>query len=608
MSRRAWRATPRARVGESGARAFFVFILLTATVVLSAIGPAPPPPAGAGAAGEQAPARVEPAPAVAPPPPPSPPSPPSPSPSPLPSPSPAPAPSFRSKPLRSSVGLAPTSADLGSEADITSAPSGGQQAVSDDASNWTFTLKGYIRAPVRFSVGPRYPYDPPTYSGHELHAPPRIVGASSGDWNYIALAPNPVASVYVSLTNARLSANFLLNTNTMADSSYKSLDQLGGFAQAYVTLKFPDLFGRHGGLAWTVGSFSNRYGNAGPKGTSSGYYATYLFGRTHVAGENLAATFDLSERWELIVEHGFGVKIDVLPFINNAARPTTDYIPGWGMQAHGTNLVHHGHIGLNYGELVKIGAHALTSWSPDDNTLYAPGTMKIGESRLSVIGADVHFDHDDWGNGYLGYSRIWAKNLFPLSDGIQVLHGSNGYGFKQDYFHRREREADPMVPGSGRVLHGNDSGTVDTILGQYIFRLAPLFGYAPGGRDLALAVYGMFNRVDSPPASATDPYIREKKLKFGSELALSAWRYLTFSVRYDRVAPVLGERSDISETYSAISPRLIIKSNWKSKEYIIVNYTRFFLGPQSYPGSPYSDPEFTKADPHLFMMAAIMSF
>jgi hypothetical protein len=37
-----------------------------------------------------------------------------------------------------------------------------------------------------------------------------------------------------------------------------------------------------------------------------------------------------------------------------------------------------------------------------------------------------------------------------------------------------------------------------------------------------------------------------------------------------------------------------------------MNYTHFFLGPEAYPSSPFSD--LTQADADMFMVAAVMPF
>ena len=92
-------------------------------------------------------------------------------------------------------------------------------AFSAKLANWSLGMKGYIRAPMRIGVGPRVDGN----HENELHSPPRIVGLGSGDWNYIALAPNPTASLYIKAGNPVVSANVIFNANTYYDSGYKDL-------------------------------------------------------------------------------------------------------------------------------------------------------------------------------------------------------------------------------------------------------------------------------------------------------------------------------------------------------------------------------------------------
>jgi hypothetical protein len=521
-----------------------------------------------------------------------------------PPPPPPPPPRVRGKPLRTSVGLSPTAADLGSEADIVSSADmagTGTTLMSAPEQKFAFSMKGYLRAPMRLGWGPSVNH-PMGSSVTELHSPPRIVGLGSGDWNYIALAPNPTGSLYLTAGVPNVTANVIFATGTFYDTGYKDLDQMGGISQAYVTLKFPALFGDRGGVAWTMGSFSNRYGNAGPYQTSSGYYGTYLFGRTHVAGEDLTADIDLTEHLELVIEHGIGAKIEVPPFITptNPALPKNNFIPGQGNVPQGSDFLHHAHVGLMYDDWAKLGLHYLTSWSPLDGNppTTTPGTPT--EARLTVIGGDLHLDRDLWGNFYVGYSHINGSNLGALSDAIQVIHGSNGKGFKEDYFGPKDRT---------KYTYTNDTGTVDTVLWQYLFRLAPALGYAGRGRDIALTVYGMFNHVRSPsllgqPGHGLDRDVNQNKLKFGAELEVLAMKLLSAGLRIDRVNP---DTSNTSASYTALSPRLIFHTNWRSKEYVIVNYTHFWTGPTAYPGSPYSDAPYFTPDKDMLMVSAIMS-
>jgi len=53
--------------------------------------------------------------------------------------------------------------------------------------------------------------------------------------------------------------------------------------------------------------------------------------------------------------------------------------------------------------------------------------------------------------------------------------------------------------------------------------------------------------------------------------------------RFDRVLP---DGPDTSAAYSALSPRVIIHTKFLSREYVILSYTRFFLGEEAYPSFP----------------------
>jgi hypothetical protein len=489
----------------------------------------------------------------------------------------------RTKPLQATVGLAPTATDFGSEADMVS--SSDEPFEPPKQNKWTYTLRGFLRAPMLVGMGPRTT-DP---DAHEFHSPPRIPGGTSDDWNYVGLAPSSTASLYLNISNANVSANVILAANTLYDSGYKDLDQMGGFSQAYVTLKAPTLFGDAGGIAWTVGSFSNRYGTAGPNQWSSGYYGTYLFGRTHVAGETLAADIDLSPDVELILEHGIGAKLEEVPFVlkNPPAYP---YLPDQGPIPQGSNYVHHAHAALVIGDMVRVGAHYIASWTPNDYADLNSGPDF--EGRMTVLGGDVHLDGPVMGNAYLGYSHIKASNVMPLADGIQVLHGANGYGFAVNYFGPLTNPQAPIT-----TLPRNDSGSVDTLLGQYMIHFAPLVGGITKGPDATLAVFGMLNHVKGP-------FFTTDKMKFGTELQIAPIRYLSFGGRFDRVLPDGAGNTAVG--YTAISPRVIVHTNYLSREYVIIDYTRFLLGANTRPSAPYNT--YLHPDPNLFSITALVSF
>jgi hypothetical protein len=507
----------------------------------------------------------------------------------------SPAPSAaRNKPLLATTGLPPNALDLGSEADVAGSYKNDQE-FSLHLQKWTFAMKGYMRAPLRIGIGPRQDQTP----GTELHSPARLVGLGSGTWEYLALAPNPDATISVNASNPVVSANILYSANTAYDSGYQALDSVGGISQAYLTLKAPNLFEDRGGMSLTVGAFSMRYGNAGPYQNNGGYYSTYLFGRTHLVGENLAADIDLSDHLELVLEDGFGSDLEAHPWLRTPEKQ--DFFEGQGPVPEGSQFVHHSHAKLLINNWLSVAGHYIYTWSPNDNQIqYYPGPpVRARQARMTIVGGEVHVDHGKYGNGYLGYSHIEAHNLMPLGGAVQVIHGSNGNGLKQDYFGNKAREG--LTAGG---TPENDGGTIDTLLFQYELKFSP-FIQLPFGRELIATGYGMFNHVRSvkDPAHSASVDIDQNKLKVGGVIDMAILPFMTLGFRYDRVMPDL---SNNLASFSVISPQAILYAKYGSKGYVVIYYSHFILGPQAYPSSPYSN--LTKADPDAILVNAIMSF
>jgi hypothetical protein len=508
-------------------------------------------------------------------------------------------PERRTKPLKTTVGIPPTTSDLGSETDVAARDTGVTVA---ERNNWSLNIKGYLRAPMRVGYGPR----DDAFPGNEWHSPPRMVGFSSSNWTYIALSPNSSASVRATISNPRVSGTMILTTSVFPTVGYEDLDSSGGVAQGFVNIKFPDAFGNVGGLVLTVGSFSNSYGTSGPRQTNTGFYGTYLFGRTHVDGEDLTASLDLNEHVELLLEDGFGAKLDLLPVLGGNL-PKQMFIPGDPKQSLGSNFLHHAHVGLRVDDWLMLGAHYMSSWTPDDRN-----PTPHGEGRLSSTGVDVHVDHPRWGSGYIGFSHIWGHNLLPLDEALQVIHGGRGYDFKLQYFGNKFRQYE----GSGVYLP-NDGGRVETILFQHTFRSYELFGYAPR-EGVNLSLYAMYSHSYSPPtggmttidlSTSGGPVLKgpftidDNKIKYGTLVEFAALRHWSFNGRFDRVQPTT---SDPEQTYTAFTAQAILRSDWRSSRQIVFGYTRFILRAHDYPDSPYTSLQHV-ADPNLFVISAIMT-
>ena len=169
--------------------------------------------------------------------------------------------------------------------------------------------------------------------------------------------PGPWTQLIFSYGNNRVNAVVMVSATNQTDASYRNLVEQYGISQAFLQLKFPQALGENVNLAWTVGSFQNRYGTAGPQ--NAGKYDTYLFGRTRVAGETLTGTVHVSDDVDLVLEHGFGAKLEVEPFIpDNHLK--ADFLPSQGPVPQGDTFVHHAHAGLVISKNWKLGAHYLT--------------------------------------------------------------------------------------------------------------------------------------------------------------------------------------------------------------------------------------------------------
>jgi hypothetical protein len=94
--------------------------------------------------------------------------------------------------------------------------------------------------------------------------------------------------------------------------------------------------------------------------------------------------------------------------------------------------------------------------------------------------------------------------------------------------------------------------------------------------DLRLTLYGMFNHIESPDADVDGTY----KLKYGGDLFYSALPWLATAVRFDRVQP---HSSLPEQSFSVLSPRLIFRGSWLTREQIYIQYSRYFYAQRDCP-------------------------
>jgi hypothetical protein len=236
-------------------------------------------------------------------------------------------------------------------------------------------------------------------------------------------------------------------------------------------------------------------------------------------------------------------------------------LPYPGPVQQGSTLLHHVHLGATYGKLTGA-LHFLKAWTDDASQ---PGEL---DGSVSVSGAELKLVDSIYGNGYLGYSHLAAKDPLRVADALEVVHSQQGWNLRDNYF--------------GQATSG--TGTVDTILFQHTFSLStflwapqPFWGQAP---DLLVSVFGMYNKVASDDPAFAFP---TQKLKLGAEVTYSWTAWLGASLRYDLVQP---DMDDSNQSFQVISPRLIVRSEFASNEQLVLQYSHYVNGKRvrlSYP-------------------------
>jgi hypothetical protein len=473
--------------------------------------------------------------------------------------------------------------------------------------DWGFKFKGYFRGPMRLgitNIGVTDGNGGYKDSKLQFHAPPVTPDSNYTRWDFTGVSPGPWAELFFQYGNQRVMMTTSIASYNITSGGWRELQDQLGIDRAFLTLKFPEALGNVGGMAWDVGVFSNFYGALGKY--DGGEYQTYLFGRTRLAGATGTADMELSDDLKLVLEGGFGAKMDQMYQMyggNNIQGntigsnvPRYDYpswqpYPGQNVQ-NGTNLVAHIHAGLVLNSIWTFTLHYINSFVQDarwnvattggttvggvNGTTTQPSYANApGSGSIQVMGGDVRLA-GGWVDAYAGYSFIKAHNSGVVSDSIEVLHSQGGWQLGQNYFQDlRTGGANPPV---NTIDDGN--GNIHTIAGQATFSLAgymmrprPFWGQ---GTDFNLTLFGMFNKITSTTASPDGVnYARHSKLKYGGDLIWSFSPMVALAFRGDAVNPNM---SDSTQSFYILSPRFIFRSEFVTHEAIILQYSRYIYG------------------------------
>lgn len=332
-------------------------------------------------------------------------------------------------------------------------------------------------------------------------------------------------------------------------------------------------------LSFRVGVFPDRYGNL--EQYSSGHYGTPVIGAIYGVGETLAAKMQLSPSLTLTLEHGIKT---------NLSRPPVDVPTGpannWPKPWEGQTFVNHLHLGAEIAGVVTPGLHYVSSFARDDQADTANlGNLRAGyaeyaggppvlhpeldhaDGSLLILGADLKLNFRDFGHLGLAIAQTEVEHIRSVAGVVQVLNAGGGRDLLDRYFGRNNDQ------GKGKLLVAGAEYSVS--LGTLLRRPDEFWGDGP---DLKVALFGMYAQI-----AADDPARDgEKKYKLGGEATYSALSWLALAGRVDRVVPYLNAPKvplyarQNDNSYSVLTARAVLRSDWQAREALTLQYSRFF--------------------------------
>ncbi len=445
---------------------------------------------------------------------------------------------------------------------------------SRSSSDWVFDVHGFFLLPLRIGINERED----AQEGQKntvLHTPP-VTPGDFATFEYTGISPDPWAQLNFSYGNEDVTATVIIAARTVSNANgfFNPADQLG-INDAFITFHPKP----KGNVQYNVhvGAFANRYGIMGEY--DMGRYGTPLIARVSGMGATGTARFEL-EGMKLSTEVG------VMGQLNKA--PVGVEPAGWNgfTDANaGTSFALHGHAALGVTRNVTAGVHGVYTFAQDDRAT----TTVQKDGNISVLGADVRLSMQRFGHLYLGYALTSAQTARSVSGVLRVLNAQGGLGLMREYF-GEEGE------GTGRL--NTFGGQYDFSLGNFLRYPRPYHGEGP---DIVLSAFGLATAVSSPVEERDGVF----KLKYGAATTYSFLPWMGAGVRYDRVLP---DTNDNRKTHAIITSRLIFKSDWGSRDQVILQYSGYLNGSRTAPvvGYPPRKDVTVVPDAHVVSLLATM--
>jgi hypothetical protein len=422
-----------------------------------------------------------------------------------------------------------------------------------------FDFHGYLQVPMRLSIGKR---ERPTgdQKSTTFHGDPVVAGGSYGWFDHTRTVPTPWVQLNFSYGNEDVTATAIVGAWNIGES----MEAAGYFqppSQVWINDAFLTFSPRVHDvirLKLDVGAFPDRYGAMAEY--ENGAYGTPLIAQIDGIGTTLRVDLPFEYDIDVHLEAGFKGDLDRVPVgvvpdaSNEYARPE-----------EGSTYAAHAHVGAGWKQTVSLALHGISSFTQDDRsdpaddpTTLATESKARPDGNLRVLGADFRVAGKRFGHFYAGAAQIDGEHAITLSNLVRILNSGGGKELMERYW--------------GYASGGN--GSLRLVGGQYSVSLGTLLRYPMEfwgeGPDLVLSAFGIYGDVDSE-ADAFD----RKMLKYGVEATYSMLPWLAASGRIDHVMPELG---DSAQSFAVISPKLVFRSDWQTRESITVQYAGYVLG------------------------------
>lgn len=420
------------------------------------------------------------------------------------------------------------------------------------AGGWGFDFHGYFRAPMRVGQGTRDPSERADGQGKTTFHAPLVPDDQYLGYQYTLHNPRDWAELYFSVGNQVVSGTVSIQAFNFTDAAWKENNAQFGIAQGFVTIT-PKLRPSWVRLLWKIGAFDNRYGAGGRY--DAGELDTYLFGRTHSMGESGRVEF-LVKKFTIGIEHGIGATRPD-PSVYNPARFT---------------VLNHAHASVDWRDDVEVGFHYLYAFAREEDR-HGPAIedryRNMPDGDMTVLGPELRIDWGRIGYFWTGVSWMKLRRARVVGPSIEVIHskgaGQWNFGVIDNYLEGPDADGD----GNGT---SNGNGEVLTWMAQTEHSVQKIIKgdrFWGEGMDFVLKLYTMVNHVKSPDEDV-DGIL---KVKYGADGLFNALPWFGIGVRYTRVQP----NSRVPEqSFSALSPRLVFRTQWLSREEISIQYTRYF--------------------------------